>query len=239
MVELWQKIEFKIGEHTLIYQVHPNFLWNTTAGCGHTNVEIFHLLDIEDPVAFATGVYGYPCSQPHKDSFPEYNSGDLATATIMVKELQRLCEEANKKHQVKWGDIVYFSVGDHTLAYRVNSTHLCCQDSSNSIIFEELGLDKYTVCTQCYGYDAGYGSFPTCQYEDFAALTRVVDYLQQKCMEYNVKHDLPADIKAEPGKVAPEYTKLEKAIDAMKPPTSSLLSETTLLTCRKSNTCKF
>lgn len=237
MVELWQNIEFKIGEHILIYQVRSSFLYNAAKGDGHTNAEIFHQLGIEDPTAFATKVYGYPSQQPNKGSFPEYRENDLAAATAIVEALKEECAKAN--HNVKWGDMVYFRVGDHTLAYRVTSTHLTCDYDSNNIIFEELELDKYAVCTQCYGYDAGYGSFPTCQYEDFEALTRLIDYLQQKCMEYNAKYDMPEDFKAKPGKTAPEYTWLEKAIDAMKSPTPSLLSETTLLTRRKSNTCKF
>lgn len=248
MVELWEKIAFKVGKHTLVYRVHPNFLLNTTTGCGHTNVEIFHLLGIEDPVAFADKVYGYPCKQPNKDSFPEYHMDDLAAATAIIDALKEKCEKTiDHDHLLKWGDNVYFRIGDRTITYKVNSTHLMNYDGSNSIIFDELGLDKYAVCTKCYGYDAGYGSFPTCHGEDFEALTRLIDYLQQKCKEYNAKYDdMPEDLKAKPGKIAPEYARCKSPWDDLpmakidtRPPTSSILSETTLLTRRKSNTCKF
>ena len=238
MVELWEKIEFKVGKRTLTYQVRSNYLLNVTIGISHTNNEIFQLLGIEDPAEFADSVYGYPCRQPNKDSFPEYCTDDIEAATRMVEVLQAKCKQVTK-HQLRFGDYVYFRVGDCTLAYKVTNTHLHSDTHSNGEIFTRLELDKYAVCTQCYGYDAGYGSFPICQYEDFEALTRLVNYLQQKCREYNAKHDLPEDLKAKPEKIAPEYTRLEKAIEALKPPTSSLLSETTLLTSRKSNTCKF
>lgn len=110
---------------------------------------------------------------------------------------------------------------------------------NNDKIFNELGLDKYAVCTKCYGYDAGFGSFPVCADNDYAALTRLVDYLQQKCKEYNSKYTMsPQDFKDKPKNIAPDYAQLAKAIEAWRP-TPSLLSETTLLTRRKSNTCKF
>lgn len=116
MVELKEIIEFKVGEHTLIYQVYSTFLWNINSGYGHTNDEIFHQLGIEDPIAFATKVYGYPSQQPNKDSFPEYHENDLAAATRIVEALKEECAKVMaSNHNVKWGDNVYFRIGDRTL----------------------------------------------------------------------------------------------------------------------------
>ena len=63
--------------------------------------------------------------------------------------------------------------------YIVERTHLACPNNNNGIVFDELGIEKYTFCTKHYGYQAGSGDWPICYKDDYEALTRVYEALKK------------------------------------------------------------
>ena len=56
----------------------------------------------------------------------------------------------------------------------------------NGQIFVDLGLDRYKFCSDCYGYEADCGAWPTVKDKDYAALTRAVEALFPYCDEVTV-----------------------------------------------------
>lgn len=51
---------------------------------------------------------------------------------------------------------------------------------NNGVLFELLGVDKYEYCKKAYGYEPEMGSWPECNSEDFAALSRVLEALARE-----------------------------------------------------------
>lgn len=96
---------------------------------------------------------------------------------------------------VKEEDQIIFRLGDEEYKYKVLLNHLGCktqdEDSPpNSIIFTKLGMnenEKYSFCSDIYGYQSRDGNCPTYQDGDFEAATRLIQALQMKCNEYNYR----------------------------------------------------
>lgn len=118
----------------------------------------------------------------------------------------------------KEGDYIKFDLGDKVLKYIVGHNHLRnvtdelnISDSFNDQIFSLLGLEKRSFCTEHYGYAPREGSFPISRYEDFAALTRVVNALQKECKQFREqKHSTTKDVSSEsPLKVGKWYVKYD------------------------------
>ena len=89
--------------------------------------------------------------------------------------------------QLKNGQEVIFTIKDKNYIYIVYSQHLCIKGSGyNDQIFKDLKLDKFKFCYDCYGYEPGVGDWPESNYEDFAALTRLVEALFPYCDKVTV-----------------------------------------------------
>lgn len=79
------------------------------------------------------------------------------------------------------------------LEYIVSATHLYTAQGINSEIFTRLALDKESFCTKAYGYSSTSGSWPSCQVEDYEALTRCVLWLFQIAEIYYGKQEYPEE----------------------------------------------
>lgn len=91
---------------------------------------------------------------------------------------------------LNYGDIVYFYVDGRQLKYCVQSNYLSNYfKPCNSEIFSLLKLDKSLFCNTYYGYINKGGDWPTCNTEDFAALTRVVQALYREIECRKIKED--------------------------------------------------
>ena len=75
------------------------------------------------------------------------------------------------------GDIIKFDLDGESLTYHCRSNHLHNTAGMNSAIWTKLGLDKYAIASEVYGYLVETGSWPVCQREDYMSLTRIVLYL--------------------------------------------------------------
>lgn len=86
---------------------------------------------------------------------------------------------------LKYNDKITFTVEGNVFHYRVSSDYLIAASGTNDIIFTTLGLigtQKYTFCDKWYGYTCDRdGTWPNCKYEDYEALTRIVEALQVMC----------------------------------------------------------
>ena len=112
--------------------------------------------------------------------------------------------------QLKYGQIVIFTIKCKIYTYLVNPQHLSSRGPhSNDQIFAELGLDKYKFCSNCYGYKTDCGAWPNSRNEDYAALTRAVEALFPYCDKVTVDGNIV-------------YSKSEKTI--FKEPESSISS---------------
>ena len=89
--------------------------------------------------------------------------------------------------QLKKGQKIVFTIKDKNYIYTVYSQYLCLRSSGdNDQIFKDLKLDKFKLCSDCYGYAPGRGDWPESNYGDFAALTRLVEALFPYCDEVTV-----------------------------------------------------
>lgn len=131
---------------------------------------------------------------------------------------------------LSYGDIVYFYVSGRQLKYSVQSNHLSnCIKSNNAEIFSILGVNKSNFCNCCYGYHNHEGDWPTCNTEDFAALTRVVQALYREIECRKIKEDtisydssnLLQELKAKLSTIGPTKPTLEPLILEKKENTSS------------------
>ena len=64
--------------------------------------------------------------------------------------------------------------------YKVCASFLSGRDGHNDQIFDQLKIDKNEVAKKCYGYEPGTGIWPESDFQDYAALTRLVLYLFKK-----------------------------------------------------------
>ena len=93
--------------------------------------------------------------------------------------------------QLKEGQEVIFTIKDKNYIYIVYSQYLCIKNSDyNYQIFTDLKLDKFKFCSDYYGYEPGRGDWPESNYEDYTALTRVVEALFPYCDKVIVDGDI-------------------------------------------------
>ena len=93
--------------------------------------------------------------------------------------------------QLKKEQEIIFTIKDKNYIYIVYSQHLCIKDSDyNDLIFENLKLDKFKFCSDCYGYKPGIGVWPESKNGDYSALTRVVEALFPYCDKVTVDGDI-------------------------------------------------
>ena len=112
--------------------------------------------------------------------------------------------------QLNSGDKIIFSIKDSNYIYTIYSKYLNVKGSFfNDQIFEDLGLNKFNFCSDCYGYNPGVGDWPESKDKDYAALTRVVEALIPYCDKVTVNGNIV-------------YSKSEKTI--FKEPESSISS---------------
>lgn len=112
--------------------------------------------------------------------------------------------------QLKEGQEVIFTIKDTDYIYTVYTEYLNSQGLfRNDKIFEDLGLNKINFCSDCYGYDPYDGDWPESKFNDFTALTRVVEALFPYCDKVTVDRNIV-------------YSKSEKSIP--KEPESSISS---------------
>ena len=105
---------------------------------------------------------------------------------ITIKNYKRL-----KKHDLQEDDRIVFKISNDSIYHTVRSDYLETESPfiDNGIIFKELSVDKYSFCSEHYGYEVCDGDWPWFNYQDFSALTRVV-YQLFKIIDDNNKQKL-------------------------------------------------
>lgn len=141
---------------------------------------------------------------------------------------QNLKELGN--NTLSYDDIVYFYFDGRQLKYSVQSNHLSNMfKCDNAEIFSILDINKSDFCNCYYGYCNHGGDWPTCNTEDFAALTRVVQALYREIECRKIKEDtayydssnLLQELKAKLSTIGPTKPILEPLILEKKKDTSS------------------
>lgn len=93
--------------------------------------------------------------------------------------------------QLKKKQEIIFTIKDKNYIYIVYPEHLCIKGPDyNDLIFEDLKLNQFKFCSDCYGYKPGVGAWPESNYGDFAALTRIVEALFPYCDKVTVDGDI-------------------------------------------------
>ncbi len=87
-------------------------------------------------------------------------------------------KELEEKGELTEIDIVKFTVKKQIIKYSVCYTCLSLINSGyNDKIFEILKINKYKLTEKTYGYKANSGMWPSSEYRDYPALTRLVKEL--------------------------------------------------------------
>lgn len=92
------------------------------------------------------------------------------------------CLEELRGNLLSEGDYVIFDFGDKWLEYVVRHDFLNTEEN-NAEIFRWLNVDPFDFCYRYYGYYPDSGDWPTCKYNDYLALTDVVNGLFSKIGE--------------------------------------------------------
>lgn len=92
--------------------------------------------------------------------------------------------------QLKNRQEVIFIIKDKNYKYEVHESFLKEEYSNNDQIFIDLKIDKIKFAYSAYGYNPSDGSWPTSNYEDFAALTRLVEALFPYCDKVIVDNEI-------------------------------------------------
>ena len=94
--------------------------------------------------------------------------------------------------ELKYGDVVTFTVGDFVLNYQVRDDHMNYVDQDyNYIVFEKLGLSeaqKRNLATAYYSYAPTGGDWPYYHRHDYKAATELVKAVYDLCNKYNSQH---------------------------------------------------
>ena len=88
--------------------------------------------------------------------------------------------------QLKNEQEIIFTIKDKNYKYQVYKSFLKEESAYNDKIFIALKIDKIKLANSAYGYASGGGNWPESRYEDFAALTRLVEALFPYCNEVTV-----------------------------------------------------
>lgn len=83
----------------------------------------------------------------------------------------------NKIHSVKGGDRVVFT---DSIVYMVTDSFLNCPAHLNDRIFREMGVSGKEFCAKAYGYQPGFGDWPTYKPGDYGAAYRVIVAIFEK-----------------------------------------------------------
>lgn len=111
--------------------------------------------------------------------------------------------------QLKNEQEIIFTIKDKNYKYQVYKFFLKEENAYNDKIFIALKIDKVKFADSAYGYTSGKGNWPESRYEDYAALTRVVEALFPYCNKVTVDGNIV-------------YSKSEKTI--FKEPEASISS---------------
>ena len=89
--------------------------------------------------------------------------------------------------QLKYGQRIVFTIKDKNYRYEVCTNYLQKLGGGyNDEIFSDLKLDTKNFANSAYGYDSIGGDWPESKFEDFTALTRLVEALFPYCDEVTV-----------------------------------------------------
>ena len=208
-IENYKRLAPTYGDHVIFllngkkfdYEVCSTHLSSRTPGI--PNDEIFEELHL-DKIAFCNIAYGY---SPVGDGiFPPYKTDDIGAAKRVINDLfyrieRTLPEQVitidNYKSipYIKRGDKVQFNVDGEIINYKVQG---CYQEACyyNALIFNKLHLDKYSFCTNAYGYETNSGEFPNSRNYDFEALHRVINALFDHICTTRVSADVKPKVKS-------------------------------------------
>ena len=116
--------------------------------------------------------------------------------------------------QLKEGQRIVFTIKDKNYKYEVCTNYLQkLEGGYNDKIFLDLKLDTKKFANSAYGYDSDEGDWPESRFEDFAALTRLVEALFPYCDKVTVDGNIV-------------YSKSENTVSKkLKPSTSYSTSE--------------
>lgn len=92
--------------------------------------------------------------------------------------------------QLKNGQEVIFIIKDKNYKYKVHKSFLNGEYYNNDQIFIDLKIDQIKFAYSAYGYNPGNGFWPESNYEDFAALTRLVEALFPYCNKVIVDNEI-------------------------------------------------
>ena len=88
--------------------------------------------------------------------------------------------------QLKEKQKVVFTIKDKNYKYEVYKSFLKEESAYNDQIFIDLKIDKVKFADSAYGYTSSNDNWPESRYEDFAALTRLVEALFPYCDKVTV-----------------------------------------------------
>ena len=101
---------------------------------------------------------------------------------ITIKNYKRL-----KKYPLSYDDKICWNIDNVLYRGRVDSGYIDVIGHSNGRIFEILGVDKYSFCTQYYGYRTCDGDWPWANADDYEGLSKVVIALFDLINAHNKK----------------------------------------------------
>lgn len=209
-IENYRRLTPTYGDHVIFllngkkfdYQVCSTHLSSCTSGI--SNDRIFGELHL-DKIAFCKIAYGY--SPVGNGIFPPYKTNDIDAAKRIISDLFHRIEETlpeqvitidNYKSipYIKRGDKVQFNVDGEIINYKVQGCYLEEACYYNALIFSKLHLDKYSFCTNAYGYETNSGEFPNSRDYDFEALHRVLNDLFEYIHTIYVSTDVKPKVKS-------------------------------------------
>ena len=75
-------------------------------------------------------------------------------------------------------DLIIFDDGKIRIEGKISNTHLSCNHYANSTPFKMIGLttrpEILKFCSKYYGYTVKHGTWPSCNYNDYPALQRMI-----------------------------------------------------------------
>lgn len=182
-VEYNSTVIFQVGGTRYTYRVCTTHL---AYGNGN-NQTIFKVLGL-DKKAFCTQHYGYAVGD---QDWPDYKYEDFAAASRVIDALQEECRKFNEpkvaepveeKLNLRVNSVVTIGPCTYTVKYSYLVDNDNPRGGDNDRIFTYLGVNKFELAKQMYGYELKGGSWPEFKYGDYAAAQRLVEELQRLCL---------------------------------------------------------
>ena len=178
-----RNVTFTVNGQTFTYELNETY-YNILDGDDY-NDAIFEALGVYKH-SFCSEAYGY---EAISGTWPEWREGDKEAPVKIIKAIREKIKQMESETKIDVAEQpeenVTFTVNGETYRYVLigMNRYYNIISGGNETIFNALGVDKHTFCSEAYGYEAYAGVWPEWRKGDNEAPIKIVKAIREKIKE--------------------------------------------------------